>query len=291
MASDMRIQHEPQWEGILRDLIDEPGKVVILGETDSGKSTLARYLLAGLLGKGEKVALVDSDIGQSSLGPPGTVSASTFRTALGLHDYTAEKMFFVGSLNQATAIPLILRGVREMLPTFHEGGVILTIVDTSGLVRGPTGQALKAAKMRIVQPRHVIALQRRQELENILDLCVSSRLHRLQVSGHARRRSRQARARYRLEMFRRHFRDAGTMDIPLGAVELLDVRRQTDFETTLPAPGTVVGLNQDGKTLSLGLVVKISPHFVTVKTPLRFPDRVTSLVISAIVLTSSDIWP
>lgn len=290
MAADTRIQAESHWPEILHALIEEPGSTVILGETDSGKSTLARYILEGLLGEGQKVVLVDSDIGQSSLGPPGTISSKTFSAIPRGHEYNAERMFFVGSINPATAIPLVLRGVRDMLRPFPEAGA-QTLVDTSGLVGGEAGRSLKAAKMKIVGPRHVIALERRGELEDVLRLCGGARVHRLHISAHARRRTTQERARYRLERFRRYFRDAAMLNVPLGAVELRDLRRPARLEATTPGPGSVVGLNNEWRTLSLGLVVANFPDAVTVKTPLPSLDGIDSLLIGSIALSPSDIWP
>jgi len=65
---------EPEWEFILKKLVRQRGVAMIMGETDSGKSTLARYLIKRLVSKRITVSLADCDIGQSSLGLPGTIS-------------------------------------------------------------------------------------------------------------------------------------------------------------------------------------------------------------------------
>jgi len=41
--------------------------VLLLGATDTGKSTLAQFLISHLCQRGLMVALVDADIGQSSI--------------------------------------------------------------------------------------------------------------------------------------------------------------------------------------------------------------------------------
>jgi len=78
---------EPEWEGLLRGLLTLKGTAIILGATDSGKSTLARYLIQGLITENVKVSLVDSDVGQSSLGLPGTISMKAFRSKKDIEDF------------------------------------------------------------------------------------------------------------------------------------------------------------------------------------------------------------
>ncbi len=87
---------EPEWQDILNLLISQKGVALIMGETDSGKSALARYLVKRLLAMGITVSLVDSDIGQSSLGLPGTISMKVFRDDRDFKRFLFEKMSFCG---------------------------------------------------------------------------------------------------------------------------------------------------------------------------------------------------
>jgi polynucleotide 5'-hydroxyl-kinase GRC3/NOL9 len=56
-----------EWERLLEKLIKDKGTVLLLGATDSGKSTLAKYFIKRLVSENIRVSLVDSDVGQSSL--------------------------------------------------------------------------------------------------------------------------------------------------------------------------------------------------------------------------------
>ncbi|MCX6029221.1 MAG: Clp1/GlmU family protein, partial [Chloroflexi bacterium] len=53
---------------------DLAGVILIVGAPDTGKSTLARYLYDRLTAAGRRVALLDGDPGQSTLGPPATMT-------------------------------------------------------------------------------------------------------------------------------------------------------------------------------------------------------------------------
>lgn len=49
----------------------ERGKVMVLGATDVGKSTLCAYLVNTLTARGLRLRVVDGDLGQADIGPPG----------------------------------------------------------------------------------------------------------------------------------------------------------------------------------------------------------------------------
>ncbi|MDH3193743.1 MAG: Clp1/GlmU family protein, partial [Acidimicrobiia bacterium] len=51
----------------------QSGVVMLIGAPDTGKSTLAREILRQSITKGKVAALVDADVAQSTVGPPGCV--------------------------------------------------------------------------------------------------------------------------------------------------------------------------------------------------------------------------
>ncbi|KAL0898057.1 hypothetical protein Bca101_082018 [Brassica carinata] len=61
-----------------RDYVSSQGpRVIIIGDTDSGKSTLAKMLLSWAAKDGCKPTFVDLNIGQSSITIPGTIAATS----------------------------------------------------------------------------------------------------------------------------------------------------------------------------------------------------------------------
>ena len=76
----MEIIAPKEWYALLDVLEREKGIAIILGATDTGKSTLAKFLITHLCKQGLKVALVDADIGQSFLGPPTTIGLAVFKS-------------------------------------------------------------------------------------------------------------------------------------------------------------------------------------------------------------------
>ncbi len=236
----------------------------MIGAVDSGKTTLAMQLAGELLREGASVSLVDADLGQSTLGPPGTVSVRTFRSPGDLKEPGPDGMVFIGSLSPAGDIARVAEAVRRMVEKAR-GEVV--IVDTSGLVSGEAGRALKAEKLRVLKPRHVIALQRAGELGHILGGIRGAEVHRLRVSERARRRSRAERAMYRQEKFGAYFKGSRVLALPAGDVEFFRGGRPLDASAAPLAPGTCVGLESGGETLALGLLEGTGEELL-IKTPL-----------------------
>src|SRR5512136_3343455 len=109
----MEIIGPNEWYAILDKLEEEKGIAILLGATDTGKSTLAKFLIFNLCQRGLKVALVDADIGQSFLGPPTTIGLSLFKSD---PDWklllSPPEIFFVGSFTPEGYFPTFLKGVK-----------------------------------------------------------------------------------------------------------------------------------------------------------------------------------
>jgi polynucleotide 5'-hydroxyl-kinase GRC3/NOL9 len=147
----MEIIPEPEWEILFNRLTECKGISVIIGSTDSGKSTLVRYFIDRFISGNIKACLVDSDVGQSSLGLPGTISMKLFASEKDLEDFAFEKMSFVGTLNPAKDIASIIKQTKRLSDLCREESHT-TLVDTSGLISGEAGRALKGAKIRALKP-------------------------------------------------------------------------------------------------------------------------------------------
>jgi polynucleotide 5'-hydroxyl-kinase GRC3/NOL9 len=257
------------WGRTLHELLRTKGTAIILGGTDSGKSTLARYLSEGLVAKGEKVCLVDADVGQSTLGLPGTISMKLFKSANDLRTYRFRKMFFAGDVNPSKRIPLMIRGTRKMAALCRKDPAV-TLVDTTGLISGKAGEALKTGKIRAIGPDHIIALQREGELEALLDRFPEIRIHRLGVSVKARVRTAPERTAYRRKKLHDYFSNPAVSEFLLLEREAKFTRRgkRCELRSGLFPEGTVIGLNQEGETLALGVVTEVENHAVIFRSPL-----------------------
>jgi polynucleotide 5'-hydroxyl-kinase GRC3/NOL9 len=101
-----------EWDFLIDVLETEKGITFLLGATDTGKGTLAKYLIPRLCQRGIKAALVDADIGQSFLGLlPRSVSPYSILHRIGTNLIPPE-IFFVGSTTPEGNFPLHLKGAH-----------------------------------------------------------------------------------------------------------------------------------------------------------------------------------
>lgn len=265
---DYLLDVPPSWERITFSALS--GTLLIVGAADTGKSTFARYLYRRLCEYHERVAFIDGDVGQATLGPPTTMTLvlnepgeSTFPPA-GPRFRT-----FVGAVSPRSHMVPVLLGAHRLVQKARELGASAIIFDTTGLVDPAYGGCeLKWAKVELLRPSVVFGIQRRSELEYLLlPLRLSHRVRviELPVSQAVQRRDIPARQEHRANGFRRYFDGARTIE--------LNWRHLAVFPVPVFTPLRLVALeDREGFTLGLGIVVT--------------SDRVTSTVSLYTPLTS-----
>jgi polynucleotide 5'-hydroxyl-kinase GRC3/NOL9 len=271
---------EIEWQRVLERLKEKRGVAILLGSTDSGKSTLARYLLENLLSDSFRVSLIDSDVGQSILGLPGTVSMKTFDSKDDLKDFMFEKMSFIGTVNPSTKIGILIEETKRMVDLCRVKSDI-SIVDTTGLVSGEIGKCLKIGKIRALRPDLIIAIERYDELENILEPLNNYEIFRLNASKMAKVRSREYRIRYRKKKYDDYFK--GSEELFISNIRFFYNNREIDIKKIQVKEGTVVGLNHYQETLALGYVTEVLDNTLVVKTPLKNLKKINRVILGDIL--------
>ena len=289
----MEILAPKEWHSFVKILEEEKGIAILLGATDTGKSTLARFLITRLCHQGVKTALVDADIGQSVLGPPATIGFSVFRSDPNWEIvFSPPEIFFVGSTTPEGNFSAHLRGVKKMVDRAFSCGMEVILVDTTGFVSGEGGRDLKRRKIELLSPRFILALQINDELEPILESFegnASYKIHRLPASEHVRSRSMEERRTYRMNRFQAYFEHSGTHELEIDKVrvegQVFDPNgEQIPLDWSLRINGLLVGL-KDAKddTLALGLIRNYSGEkkVVRIFTPLQDIQEVRTIQLSS----------
>jgi polynucleotide 5'-hydroxyl-kinase GRC3/NOL9 len=196
----------------IEEIASKPGRIFVVGGADSGKTTFCYRLATAGVRAGQTVALIDSDLGQSTIGPPGTVGLRIAKTlgdlATGGPDAAAsagprlpaDALTFVGTVTPRGHFLALVTGTAKLVMRAIEMGARLIIVDTSGLVEGVAGQVLKLTKAELCRPHHVVALAQGGELEPVLGVLrrfLSVTVTELGVHPDIRPRSIEERATYR----------------------------------------------------------------------------------------------
>jgi polynucleotide 5'-hydroxyl-kinase GRC3/NOL9 len=283
-----------EWHDLLNVLKEEKGVAILLGATDTGKSTLVKFLTFNLCQQGLKVALVDADIGQSILGPPATIGLSVFKSDPNWQlVLSPPEIFFVGSITPEGHFPAHLKGVRSMVDKAASHGVDVILVDTTGFVLGEKGIELKRRKIDLLSPRFILSLQKSDELEPILEHYkedVLPRILRLPLSDRVRPRSMEERRTYRTDRFQEYFKHSVIQELAIEEFriegEVLDPNGETlPLDWALKINGLLIGLkDSNDETLALGLIKNpvVEKKMLRVSTPLREIERARTIQLSSL---------
>ncbi len=212
------------WETAAKEAARISGAVMILGASDAGKSTLARYLMERLLEENRALALVDCDLGQTTLGPPAAISMAVVGEAQLRGDtLRPEKMRFVGSTSPAGHVPGALEGADMMVRRARESGAEVILVDTDGMVEGHAAVKLKYNQVALIDPVLIFAIQREAEIEPLLESLsgtAGDRLRRLPASELARVKTLSRKRDHRRLRFLDYFSGAGTLKLDLSRLKV-----------------------------------------------------------------------
>lgn len=155
------------WLKYSHEILQKKGLVMIIGAPDTGKTTFATFLANQALKNGISVAVIDSDIGQSDIGPPSTIGLAFIRHGITyLEEVAADAFYFVGTTSVQNVCDMVL-GLQTLVKKAHQQAELI-IIDTCGYVLGDTGRRLKTQKLQAINPDFVVALQKKNELYPIL---------------------------------------------------------------------------------------------------------------------------
>lgn len=132
--------------------------VMLVGDTDTGKSTLAAYMANVALARGLVPCVIDGDIGQGDLAPPAAIGATVLsRQMIDLRDAGARLYEFVGSTSPAGYEQFVTEKLRFMLERARPLGNIF-IVNTDGYARDG-GVQYKLMLARKLEPDLIVCLE------------------------------------------------------------------------------------------------------------------------------------
>ncbi|HVL32384.1 MAG TPA: Clp1/GlmU family protein [Actinomycetota bacterium] len=160
-----------QYDSVVARIVERGGMVIALGGIDSGKSSFCAMVAAVAVRVGRTVAYLDTDIGQSVVGPPTTIGLKFISEAGDLEPERlarADALQFVGSISpQGHMLPMVV-GAMQLAERARAAKADLIVVDTTGFIGGMSGQMLKFHKVEALRPDWVVGFQRGGELEPTL---------------------------------------------------------------------------------------------------------------------------
>ncbi len=283
---------EPSHEAIARD-VSRAKVAMMMGSVDTGKTTLALQAARLALGAGRVVAIVDADVGNTTVGPPACVGLKVLRSVDEIEDVAdPDRLHFVGTITPARLVLQQVVATAAMVDHARELAD-LVIIDTTAVVSGVAGETLKYHKAELCRPDKVVALQRGGEMEPVVGMLrrfLGLEVHVAPTDPNLIPLSPDERARRRTEAFAR------ALSPPLSRWKV----RPTVFAPTLPMglnlgrlDNVLVGIQDEmGGCLGLGILsneedgLRVMTHTGEGMKGLRLgsmrldPDTLASSVIS-----------
>lgn len=135
---------------------NEYKKIMILGPTDSGKSTLAVLLSNIALSMNKKVGILDGDVGQADLTPPAFIGCKILKEGIfDLRDVYADFVIPIGLIDVSIDEELIIKSMKKALEYFKD--VDIVIINTDGYIEGP-GIAYKIKLIKEMNPNAIFLI-------------------------------------------------------------------------------------------------------------------------------------
>ncbi|MBA7649252.1 hypothetical protein ES703_57047 [subsurface metagenome] len=266
----------------------QTGTCLILGAADTGKTTLAATL-AKHAASSQPVGIIDADIGQSHIGPPTTVGwAVVDNPQIDFSQLAAGGISFVGDVTPVGHLLQLTAAITQCVQQVSEVAKLI-IVDTPGFIRGPAASALWWTVQRILKPKLILAVQRSDELSDILVGLQSAELQLELVKSPSQipTKSPQDRQSYRQSQFSKYFRDSYLYNISLRDVAV-QMSRNLSRESLVHR---LVALRDGkGRDTTIGLITDWQDDrgIVVVRAPQLDIQQIRCLVIGDIAIDIPD---
>jgi polynucleotide 5'-hydroxyl-kinase GRC3/NOL9 len=236
----------------------KPTVVLLLGKIDSGKSSYCTYLVNKLVNRKCRVALLDGDLGQSDIGPSGTVGYAVISKPLTeLYNLKLQNAVFIGVTSPIMAIPKIVEGLAAMKAEVLQRQVDFVIVNTDGWVEGDIAVSYKTQIIKELKPYAIVCMQVEDELRplfaNLSDISVIM----VESSSSLNQRSAEKRKILREMTYARYMKNAKLRNYPISHMTI-EPRRALP-KNQEPEKGLLVGLYGSGsKFLGIGVLREIN---------------------------------
>ena len=195
--------------------------ILVLGGVDSGKTGLCTYIANSLLTSKRKLAFIDGDLGQSDVGPPGTVSLSFVNEPVfDFFKFPSDEMRFIGATSPRGRVALILDAVVSLKRIALEMKADFIIINTDGWVEGDGAVDYKVRLVKALAPDIVLAIQRKNELSPVLKAIDAFKVLTIESPVNIRNRDRETRRLLRESAYKKYLKEPKVRSFPLSWIKI-----------------------------------------------------------------------
>ena len=165
------------WQEILNKILIEKFRTILLiGDIDTGKSSLATFIVNSALRKGYKPAVIDADMGQGDLAPPTAIGATIIEKPItDLRKIDAQFFEFVGNTSPVGFENVTINAIKRIVEKITIDSDIC-IINTDGYIHN-NGINYKVKMANKLQSDLVICLGEKSIFENFRSKYSSPVIH------------------------------------------------------------------------------------------------------------------
>lgn len=213
-----------EWLSVAESIIDNGKKIVVMGPIDSGKSSIAMLLVNTGLNKGlRKIAVIDSDVGQADIGPPGFITLSiATKPAIWMRELSPDIMRFIGDIRPQYHVEKIVGEVERLVQVAERDyGVDMVVVDTDGWIQDSNAIDYKMKLVEAIGPDDVLVIgEPYGRVFKKLEV-LGTRVHVLRPPPIVKSRSRDERRWLRSEQYKKFLEEASVKKYPLDNIVVI----------------------------------------------------------------------
>jgi polynucleotide 5'-hydroxyl-kinase GRC3/NOL9 len=254
----------------------KPMVTMIVGKSDSGKTSFCTYLTNILVNAKQKTVILDGDIGQSDIGPPCTIAYAIITENLtALYESKLENAYFVGVTSPSLSMDRTIRAINAMKEETMGVAVNFLVVNTDGWVEGEEAVKYKVQLAGILKPDMIVCIQQKSELDPLLAALKKRKIIKINSSIAVKQRSTETRRALRERSYAKHLKDGNLKIFPLNQLTVEDVSLPIRTEEK---QGSLLGFyDARNKFLGLGVLRDINLTRKTIKvltSVVKKPSRV-----------------
>jgi len=267
----------------ISEVESKPAIVVVVGQSDLGKSSLCTYLVNKLLDGKKRVAVLDGDIGQSDIGPSATVGYGiASRPITKLTNLRLINAFFVGKTSPIKAIAKVIEGLTTLKTELLARQPDFVVVNTDGWVSGELGTQYKTALINQLKPDVVVGIKVADELATLV-ANIEIPVVLVEPSASLSERSLEKRKSLREMTYIRYLRHSKLQCYPISQLKV-EPKSAIPINQT-PEKGILVGLyGQGNKFLGIGILRYVNRVRKVLKVQTPIVSKPTRLVFGKVAL-------
>jgi polynucleotide 5'-hydroxyl-kinase GRC3/NOL9 len=215
----------------LREIQKKPVVVLVVGGVDSGKTSFCTYLINRLVTEKFRVAILDEDLGQSDIGPPGTVAyAYVVKPVTDLFNLKPENLVFVGATSPSRAADKTVDAAASLKTEIAgKGNADFIVVNTDGWAISEEAIQFKSRLATALEPDVVFCLQNQNSIPSLCatlgDALAGFRQEVADSPIDVRERNRESRRNLRELGFAKYLENAKVKVFPLNYITVEGIEK------------------------------------------------------------------